>query len=172
MASRGVNKVILSLYEQGMSIPLVSKEVNRSMSTIRLIIKDAGLLRTRAESLRLAGKQGRLSNKPNLGRKWSVETRVKMSKAKAGKGSGLSLKPNGYIEVTMGADKGTGEHRVLMEKYIGRKLLSNEVVHHIDNNRSNNEMTNLELMTRSEHARHHALECNEFRQRDGLGRYL
>lgn len=50
------------------------------------------------------------------------------------------------------------EHRTVMEKRLGRNLSFNEVVHHKDNDKRNNDPDNLELMTRSEHSRHHALE--------------
>jgi hypothetical protein len=35
------------------------------------------------------------------------------------------------------------EHRYLVEQYIGRKLKSTEIVHHIDSNRKNNKLSNL-----------------------------
>lgn len=47
-------------------------------------------------------------------------------------------------------------HRLIMEKHIGRKLKSNEVVHHIDGNGKNNNIDNLKIMTRSQHSRLHA----------------
>jgi hypothetical protein len=47
------------------------------------------------------------------------------------------------------------EHRFLMEKYIGRKLTYNEVVHHKDENKSNNLIDNLEIISREEHSRLH-----------------
>lgn len=47
------------------------------------------------------------------------------------------------------------EHRVVMEKLIGRPLRSDEIVHHKDENVRNNDPSNLELMTRAQHARHH-----------------
>ena len=38
------------------------------------------------------------------------------------------------------------EHRIVMEKKIGRYLLSSEVVHHIDHNITNNHPDNLQLI--------------------------
>ena len=48
------------------------------------------------------------------------------------------------------------EHRVIMERKIKRYLTSNEVVHHIDGNKHNNEVSNLQLMSASEHNRLHS----------------
>ena len=46
-------------------------------------------------------------------------------------------------------------HRYLMEEHLDRKLRSKEIVHHIDGNILNNDMSNLRVMTQSEHARMH-----------------
>ena len=43
------------------------------------------------------------------------------------------------------------EHRLKMEEYLGRYLLPEEVVHHIDGNKINNFIGNLILMTKSKH---------------------
>jgi hypothetical protein len=53
--------------------------------------------------------------------------------------------------------KGYVKRAVLIaEKYLGKYLTDNEVVHHKDFNRDNDNPTNLLLMDRSAHARFHA----------------
>lgn len=47
------------------------------------------------------------------------------------------------------------EHRIVMEKKLNRYLLPSEVVHHKDENKLNNQIENLELMTASEHVSLH-----------------
>ena len=50
------------------------------------------------------------------------------------------------------------EHILVMEKHLGRYLTDNEVVHHIDRNKLNNDIGNLQLMTKYEHKRLHSGE--------------
>ncbi len=54
-----------------------------------------------------------------------------------------------------GSKKSVLEHREIMEKHLGRTLDSNLVVHHKDHDKRNNKIGNLEVMTRSEHSKHH-----------------
>lgn len=46
-------------------------------------------------------------------------------------------------------------HRYLMEQKIGRKLNFNEVVHHIDGNKLNNNIDNLKIISRGNHIKLH-----------------
>jgi hypothetical protein len=49
------------------------------------------------------------------------------------------------------------EHVLVAEAMIGRFLLPDEVVHHKDRNRANNDPSNLQVMTRIEHSRLHRM---------------
>lgn len=46
-------------------------------------------------------------------------------------------------------------HRVVMENHLGRPLEKNEIVHHKDHNKLNNNIGNLQVMDRVEHNRMH-----------------
>ena len=49
-------------------------------------------------------------------------------------------------------------HRIVMENHLGRLLERNEVVHHKDENKKNNNISNLELTTVVDHASDHGLK--------------
>lgn len=55
------------------------------------------------------------------------------------------------------------EHRAEMEKYLGRYLPKDEIIHHIDGNTHNNNITNLRVMSYSDHNNLHkpALKMQE-----------
>ena len=51
--------------------------------------------------------------------------------------------------------KSVWAHREIMEQHIGRKLESHEIVHHRNEIKDDNEITNLEITNQSDHSRHH-----------------
>lgn len=53
-------------------------------------------------------------------------------------------------------------HRARLEQKLGRYLKSNEQVDHIDGNKANNDISNLELKVHGEHQRDHANNGNSF----------
>lgn len=67
----------------------------------------------------------------------------------------------GYLACTVkyadGSKKTILQHREVVENYLGRKLNSNEIVHHRDENKRNNKEDNLEVLSQGAHARRHQL---------------
>ena len=67
------------------------------------------------------------------------------------------LNKNGYVTLTIG-NKKQYVHRLVMEKHIGRKLLKTEQVHHINGDKTDNRIENLEIVFLGEHQRRHAID--------------
>ena len=75
-----------------------------------------------------------------------------------GKDGYMRIFYNGVREHPNYRSDGLGYHIYLMTKKLGRGLTPNECVHHIDGNKLNNSLDNLQLLTHSEHAKIHAKE--------------
>lgn len=60
----------------------------------------------------------------------------------------------------------TRYHRTLIERAVGRKLNSDEVVHHIDGNKDNNDIGNLRVMTKKDH---HSIHSTEYWKKHRTG---
>jgi hypothetical protein len=100
----------------------------------------------------------------NRGRIFTASHRQAMSEVKRGKRNpawiGGRIQDDGYVKIKVGA-RYEREHRLVMERHLGRVLRADEVVHHIDLNRANNALENLAVMSRQEHmALHRALEAS------------
>ena len=66
---------------------------------------------------------------------------------------------NGYIQVVSGEYRNKFIHRLIWEKHNG-KIPNRYQIHHIDGNKLNNNISNLQLITPEEHTRHHMRENN------------
>lgn len=97
--------------------------------------------------------------------KWDIQCQRRGPRGGAGHPNwrgGRHIDKGGYVLVRAPghphANKRTGyvrEHRLVMEKKLGRYLEPHEVVHHIDGNPANNAPENLELFdSNAEHLRH------------------
>lgn len=107
------------------------------------------------------------------GRKHTEKTRMKMSKTRTGKSAHwnigrvpwnkgkskgcISTKGYRYVMAPKGhpnARKGSGymfEHRLVIEKHLGRLLTSDEVVNHKNCDKLDNRVENLEVLTKKQH---------------------
>lgn len=74
----------------------------------------------------------------------------------------FTLRNHGYYAATTG-------DRELMHRYVWRKyrgdIPENHDIHHVDHNRANNDVTNLELYSKSDHARLFSTGSNQFVKR-------
>lgn len=75
---------------------------------------------------------------------------------------GRSIASSGYVLVRVGVGHPLAdvrgyayEHRLVAEKKIGRPLRDDEHVHHVDHDKTNNDPSNLDVVTIAEHRARH-----------------
>ena len=180
---RGVNKVIedvdeFEMYLSGMSITQISEETGIPISTLRFRFKKAGVLRSRADGVRNSIATGRRKSTKGTSRNFTEEWCENIGKAKAlaGKTESIGIDTSkGYPRFTRGEHKGKFVHKVVMELWLGRELDGDECVHHIDGDKTNNNIDNLALMTASGHAKLHRFQdelSDKQRKRNEKGEYV
>lgn len=109
--------------------------------------------------------------------KYGIPRRSRNEKSSCFTG-GRNICSNGYVEIIVPGHPATNvrgyvyEHRIVAEKKLGRYLLSNEVVHHIDGNKTNNSPNNLIVLSNEDHATLHALLKNGMSYEDAIREVL
>ncbi len=166
-----------ALYEiERLSTTQIAALDGRSISTVRRELLRAGCdLRDRGDAMRLRVDVIAEASRSRVREPYTVEQIERMRTAAhrrwAGKARGTRINSKGYVEFTSGPDVGRLQHDVIVEQRIGRRLRPDEIVHHRDECRSNNDPSNLELMTRGEHSRLHRL-AEPPRPRSACGRFV
>ncbi len=99
-------------------------------------------------------------------RMWSTQKWARHGSQHSQWKGGKSRDKNGYIKLNINliepeywcmCDKSGWvlEHRYVVAKSLGRPLTREELVHHLDDDKINNSLCNLELTTRGQHMLHH-----------------
>ncbi len=85
----------------------------------------------------------------------------------------------GYIAIKVGRSHGMAnhegyvrEHRLVMAEALGRLLTPEELVHHIDLSKTNNQIENLVVVSRSEHMQIHRAIDRGLEPRDAVSHVL
>jgi hypothetical protein len=90
---------------------------------------------------------------------------------------GRGIDAAGYVRVRVAPNTYQREHRTVMEAQTGRRLGSDEVVHHKNRVKTDNREENLETLSRQEHAQRHrresrlvtCLRCSRTRKHSAKG---
>jgi len=132
-------------YSSGMGIQKIANAANSTRGNVYYALRKAGI------SLRSDKNTNEPYPKKPLG---ELASNYKGGRRKSGaKGRYMQILSHGHPNTDK--DGYVQEHRLVMEKRIGRYLTKDEIVHHLDGNGHNNDISNLQLTTKKEHFKDH-----------------
>ena len=159
------------LYESGMSMQAMADSFGCHRNTVRNRLIEYGIER-RHHGAHFKGRSKPALQRQRMAeaarRRWQAnpmtnEMRQKMSEGR--RRNGRTSSP--YVWIWHPEYGYESEHRIVMMESLGRPLTTDEHVHHVDHDPTNNAIENLRLVTPSEHAATHA----PLRTRDSAGRW-
>lgn len=142
----------LQKYYQLKTLKELSEIFKRPISKVCRKAREIGLKKDRklhsqniSKSLKVAYLEGRRDCRGNKHPNWK---------------NGITQRKDGYYSIYLPSHPNARNkrfllHRYLLELKIGRYLTDKEIVHHIDGDCRNNDVTNLTTMTQSEHIKLH-----------------
>ncbi len=142
----------------------MADELGVSFNKIEWELKKLGLRKFKNKKYSDEEVQFLIENYPVYGATYCADKLNRSFSAVCKKAESLGLSINrayqyissqGYIVLCKNRSNKKLLHRKIMEEHLGRKLSSNEIVHHIDGNKLNNDISNLKIVSRSEHMKIH-----------------
>ncbi len=119
-------------------------EANRGKKRPYLAERNKSLwMRKKVSASKLGKKRPDISGKNHY--RWNGGISIKQGRKTIFKPNHPFASNHGYVLV----------YRLIIEKHIGRYLKPEEIIHHKDEDRTNNNIENLQIMTNSEHISHH-----------------
>lgn len=180
MKSIDVNAA-LAMYNTGQyPIYEIAKTFRVSAGKMYYALRDAGCIFSRKRRKPYTHDEWLHRSAAQKGKIISEAQRKKMSEQRSCKYNGLNgyghtkEHSRGYILVYVPLHPKAHKdgyvmlHTIIMERFIGRYLAPNEVVHHINHDRKDNRIENLVLMDKKEHMKMHMKERHEKRRNDLL----
>lgn len=149
---------------QTMKVAEIAKILETSESNVKRIARKLGISKFKSVKWTEAEIYFLEIYYPTHKGKWCAEHLERGFHAVHKKAKELGLKPNwkhvsedsqGYLVDISDRSNKRYVHRKVMEEVLGRPLRSDEIVHHIDGNKKNNNPSNLQIVTRAEHIRIH-----------------
>lgn len=116
--------------------------------------------------LRFKGETRALAVKESLKKRYPEGRRGELASNWQG---GRQMSSAGYVKLHVHdhPDANNGyvfEHRLVMEQHLGRRLEQDEIVHHIDGDKTNNKIENLLLTHNGEHIKQHFKDSHQVKQ--------
>ena len=168
---------ILQMYQnKSMSVKDIALLFKLSISTVRRRLIQHIKMRTGLETRRLRGDDigSHLRGKSRILSQTHKNAMKKGAISRWDRDAvGHTLKKSsGYLVVTRGINKSRQYHQVVYEGYYNIKISPDQVVHHINGNKLDNRIENLQLLTKEEHSSLHAKINYQKRIKNEKGQFV
>lgn len=160
----------IRLRKAGMSVCKIASELSVSKGSVSLWVKGIPQPEQFTKEYKARKKTERLDSikaarekikreKYKIPKDKPIPARPMKDRIISGDGRWMVPAPEGYGGKKYIGDRYVYEHRLIMEIKIGRLLNPGEVVHHINENKMDNRIGNLELKNHKDHCRQHYNLC-------------